>query len=83
MNRVSLPRLGQRELHLLALELVAAVLDPIRPRHEHLSAARGWPRAWVKTVKQRLAGHLVRAQPAAEIDEADSLLAAGDLDVDV
>src|SRR5215831_3681277 len=45
MDGVSVLGLGQRQLHPLAVELVAAVLDPVRPRREHLAATGGRPLA--------------------------------------
>src|SRR5205823_5453053 len=81
VDRVPVLRLRERQLQPLAVELVAPVLDPVRPRGQHLTAAGGRPRRGSETVDELPAGDLVRAEPATEGDDADALLSARDLDL--
>jgi hypothetical protein len=74
---VPLVRLVQLELVSLAVELVAPVLEPVRPRNQDLSAA-GWARlAGRVPVEQLPAARGIRAQPAAGVVDPRPLVDAG------
>src|SRR4051794_16757991 len=66
---------------MLALELVAPVLNPVRPRDEHLTSAGGRPLPGGEAVDERSAGELVRAKPAAEGDDGEPLVLAREVDL--
>src|SRR6478672_11954559 len=73
--------LVERELMPPPPELVPAVLDPVRPRDEHLAAAGSRDLVGGVAIEQVEASDRVRAQPAADLDHHDTLLARGDLDL--
>ena len=81
VDRVSVLRLRERQLHRLAVELVASVLDPVRPGGEHLPTPGARALAGRKPVEQCPSRDFVRAEPAAEGDDALALLAARELDL--
>ena len=67
--------LGQRELVAPPLELVAAVLEPVRPRDQHLPPSRGAHLVGAVSVEELPAARRVRAQPAADLDDHGPLVA--------
>ena len=71
--------LGQWELMAPAPELVAAVLEPVRPRHEHLAATRGAHLVRVVAVEDVSTGDRIRPQPAADLDDDGALVAVDEL----
>ena len=62
-----------------AAELVAPVLEPVRPRQEHLPATRGAHLVGAVAVEQLPAGDRVRPQPAADLDDDGALVAVDEL----
>ena len=67
----------ERELVAPSVELVGAVLDPVRPRDQHLPAAGRDLSVGGVAVEQLAAARRVRAQPAADLDDDGALVAAG------
>ena len=75
VDRVAGLRLVERQLVAAPSELVRSALQPVRPRHQHLPAAR---RAQLGGVVARRAGRRprpVRPQPSAHLDDDGPLLA--------
>ena len=81
VDRVAALGLVERELVALARELVAAVLDPVRPRREQLPAAGAAHRDDAVAVEHRLVADGVAAQAAADADDDHSLVADRELDL--
>ena len=81
MDRVPPLGLVERELVALARELVAAVLNPVRPRREQLPAAGAAHRDDAVAVEHRLVADRVPAQAAAEPDDDHALVADRELDL--
>ena len=61
--------LGQRQLVALAVELVGAVLDPVRPRDQHLPAPRMAHLLGRVAVDHVATGDGVRTDAAADLDD--------------
>ena len=81
MNRVPLVQLVQRKLVIPPIELVSAVLQAVRPRDEHLAAARVAHVARPISVEDGQTAHLVGAKPAADLDDHCPLGSELDLDL--
>ena len=62
-------------------ELVRAVLDPIRPRQQHLAPARGAHLVGSVAVEQLATACGVRAEPAADLDDDRPLVAVDELEL--
>ena len=62
-----------------ASELVAAVLEPVRPRQEQLPATRRAHLVRAIAVEQLPAGDRIRPQPAADLDDDGALVAVDEL----
>ena len=77
------PPLGlvERELEGMAVELVRAVLDPVRPRREELAAAGAAQLVQAVAVEHGRISEPVAAQTAADTDDHHLLVAAGQLDL--
>ena len=77
------PPLGlvERELVGTALELVRAVLDPVRPRREELAAAGAAELVEPVAVEHRRISEPVTAQTAADTDDDHLLVAVRQLDL--
>ena len=75
VDRVAPLRLIDRELVASACELVSAVLDPVRPRDQHLSAARAAHFLGAVTVEQLPLVYRVRTEPAADLDDDGAVIA--------
>ncbi len=81
VDRVARLELVERQLLLLPVELVGAVLDPVRPRDQHLPAAGGDLPVGGVGVEQLTAARGVRPQAAAHLDDDGALVAVGDLEL--
>jgi hypothetical protein len=81
VDRVLVLRLGERQLVASPLELVAAVEQPVRPRDQHLPAARGADLVGAVAVEELPAAQGVRAEPAAHLDDYGALVIARELDL--
>ena len=81
VDRVAPLRLVERQLVALARELVAAVLNPVRPGSEQLPAAGAAHRDDAVAVEHRLVADRVSAQAAAESDDDHVLVADRELDL--
>ena len=77
------PPLGlvERELEGTALELVRAVLDPVRPRREDLAAAGAAELVEPVAVEHRRIAEPVTAQTTADADDDRPLVAVRELDL--
>ena len=73
--------LVQRELVRAPVELVAAVLDAVRPRDEQLAAAGGTELAGAVAVEDRPLADGVRPQARADAHDDGPLLAERELDL--
>ena len=71
--------LGERQLVALAVELVRAVLDAVRPRDQHLPSARGALLVRPVAVQHLPFAYGVRAKPAADTDDHRALVAVDQL----
>ena len=71
--------LGERQLVALAVELVGAVLDAVRPRDQHLPAARGALLVRPVSVQHLPLADGIRAKPAADTDDDRALVAVDEL----
>jgi hypothetical protein len=74
-------RLGQRQLVATPVELVAAVLEPVRPGNQELAAAGGARLPGTEAVDDILAVCAVRAEAAADLDRLGALIAELDLNL--
>jgi hypothetical protein len=74
-------RLGQRQLVVPAVELVAAVLEPVRPGNQQLAAARGARLPGAEAVDDVVAVRAVRGEAAADLDRRGALIAELDLNL--
>ena len=81
MNGVPPLGLVERELEGTALELVRAVLDPVRPRREDLSAAGAAELVQPVAVEHRRIAEPVTAQTTADADDDRPLVAVRELDL--
>ena len=81
VDRIPLFGLGERELMTLAVELVAAVLDAVRPGHQHLASSRGALLVRAVAVQHFPVADRERAEASADLDDHCSLVAEGDLDL--
>ena len=73
--------LVERQLVDAASELVASCRDPVRPRDEHLAAARRAHLAGVVAVQDFAIADRVRAKTAADLGDDDPLLLERDLEL--
>jgi hypothetical protein len=81
VNRVPSFRLVERKLMRSSLELVAAVLDPVRPGREHLAAARRADLVVAVAVENLASGGSVRAQTATHAHDHGPLVAERELEL--
>ena len=81
VNRVAALGLVERELVALALELVAAVLNPVGPGRKQLPAAGAAHRDDAVAVEHRPFAGVVAAQPAADSHDDHPLVAGRELDL--
>ena len=79
VDRVPMLGLRERQLVALAVELVRAVLDAVRPRDQHLPAARGALLLRAVAVQHLPLAHGIRAKPAADTDDDRALVAVYEL----
>lgn len=79
VDRVPVLGLGERQLVALAVELVRPVLDAVRPRDQHLPAARGALLLRPVAVQHLPLAHGVGAKPAADTDDDRALIAVYEL----
>ncbi len=81
VDRVSVLGFVQLELMALPVELVAPVLQPVRPRDQDLTAARGArPAGWIAVEKVTPVGR-IRANPAPDLVQDGSLVVGKELDL--
>src|SRR5262245_8957841 len=81
VNRVAAFRLVQRELVAKSVELVAAVLQPVRPRDQGLPPTRGAHFVGSVSVDNLPSGGKVRAEAPADRDDNSLLVARCDLNL--
>ena len=81
VDRVPLLRLGEGEPVPLTVVLVAAVLEPVRPRDQHLAASRRGHLVGPVAVDDVATAGRVRAKPGADLDDDHYLGAVPDLDL--
>ena len=81
VDRVVVLRLAQRKLVAATVELVAAVLQPVRPRDQHLPPARGAHLVGPVPVDKVPAAGGVRAEAAADLDDHSLLIAGCDFEL--
>src|SRR5512133_3934423 len=81
VNCVAPLRLVERKLQLLAVELVAAVYDPVWPRDQKLAPTRAAELLLAVAVQYRSVTVRVRAEAAADLDYDDTLVAVHELDL--
>ena len=81
VDRVRELRLGERQLVALPVELVASVLQPVRPGDEQLPATRLRLLVRAVAVEDLLTGDRIGAQSAAHLDDHRALVAERDLDL--
>src|SRR4029450_782421 len=81
VNRVGPLRLVERKLQHLAVELVAAVCDPVWPRDQKLAPPRAAELLLAVAVQYRSVTVRVRAEAAADLDYDDTLVAVHELDL--
>ena len=74
-------RLGEGELVSPTVELVAPVLQPVRPRGQHLAAPRRARRVERVAVEEISAACRVGAEPAADLDHHDPLVGVNELEL--
>src|SRR5215831_20371578 len=79
--RVAAFRLVQRELVVAPIELVATVLQPVRPRDQRLTPARGAHLVSPISVDKLPTAGGVRAESPADLDDHSMLIAGYDLDL--
>jgi hypothetical protein len=79
VDRVPRTGLAQRKLVLPAVELVAPVLDPVGPRHQHLTASGGAHLVLRVAVEPCLPTHVVRPQARADLGDDGATLAVDEL----
>jgi hypothetical protein len=78
---IAVLRLVQRELVAPAVELVAAVLKPVRPRDQYLTSARGAHLVGPVSVDKLPAADRVRAESTTNLDDHSLLISDCDLDL--
>src|SRR5262249_41992115 len=71
----------ERELVLHARELVGTILEPVRPRHEHLSAPGHGHLFLAVTVDELVVADRVRAQACTDLDDHRTLVTGAILDL--
>jgi hypothetical protein len=81
VDRVAAVRLVQRELVATPIELVATVLQPVWPRDQRLTPARGAHLVGPISIKNLPTAGGVRAESAADLDDHSMLIAGYDLDL--
>ena len=81
MNGVVVLRLGQGELVPPPVELVAPVLQPVRPWGQHLAAPGGARRVERVAVEEIPAACRVRAEAAADLDHHGPLVGVDELEL--
>ncbi len=81
VDRVRELRLGERQLVALPVELVASVLEPVRPGDEQLAATRLRLLVQAVAVEELLIGDRIDAQSTAHLDDHRALVAERDLDL--
>src|SRR5689334_13018517 len=81
VDRVSALGLVERQLLDPAVELVAAVRDPVRPRNQELAAARAAELVLAVAVEDGAAAARILPQTAADLDDDDALVAELELDL--
>ena len=81
VDRVPTRGLVEQELMLPPVELVAAVLHPVRPGAQDLPAPGGADLVGAVAVEHVAARHQIRAEPAANLDDDRTLIAQRDLEL--
>ena len=81
MDRVPVLRLVQLELMALPVELVAPVLQPVRPGDQDLAPARGARPAGRVAVEDLTPASRIGANPAADLVQDGSLVVGEELDL--
>jgi hypothetical protein len=81
VDRVTVLGLVQRQLMASSVELVGAVLDPIRPREQHLPSPRGAHLVSRVAVEELAIPRGVRTEPAAHLHHHRTLVSVGELDL--
>jgi hypothetical protein len=81
VDRVRELRLGERQLEALPVELVAPVLESVRPGDEQLPTTRLRLLVRAVAVEDLLTGNQIGAQSAAHLDDHGALVAEGDLEL--
>ena len=81
VDRIPALRLVEQQLMLPPVELVAAVLHPVRERDQNLSAAGGADLVGPVTVEDVAAARRVVAEPAADLHDHRTLVVQRDLEL--
>src|SRR5262249_28275036 len=81
VDRVVRLRLAERDLMGTTVELVAAVLQPVRPGCEDLPPARRAHHVFPATVQEHTPAGRIRAQAAADLDHDRPLIPERDLEL--
>src|SRR5262249_28540367 len=81
MDGVVALRLVERQLMAAPVEVVAAILQPVGPRDQHLPPGRGAHLLGPVAIEKRPATSRVGAKPAANLNDDCQLLLGGDLDL--
>jgi hypothetical protein len=81
VDRVARLGLAERQVMPRASELVSAVLDPVRPRDEHLAAPGAGHLVGAVAVDDVAAAHGVGTEAGADLDDDGPLVSRGNLDL--
>ena len=81
VDRVAVLRLVQWELVAKPVELIAPILQPVRPRDQHLAPARGTHLIGAISVEKLTAANRVRAKSTANLGDHSLLIFGYDRDL--